>query len=121
MAKQQHVVVTRYGQGQRMRNVPMSMFGVRHFPAGMPEAAKATPGVLDQLPLTLKCHFGDTEQEAPAGTRGRFYLVRIAGVKLEEKNWSEGSSYLIKKSTMLGKLTTQTHFSSVAVVITPFD
>lgn len=121
MAKQQHVVITRYGQGERMRSVPTLMFGIRHFPAGMPEAAKATPGVLDQLPLTLKCHFGDTERAAPAGTRGGFYLVRTAGVKLEEKNWSEGSSYLIKKSTTLGKLTTQTHFSSVAAVITPFD
>lgn len=55
-----------------MRSVPMLMFGIRHFPAGMPEAAKATPGVLDQLPLTLKCHFGDTERAAPAGTRGDF-------------------------------------------------
>lgn len=91
MAKQQLGVNTRPGLGERTRSVPVSMLGVRHFPAGMPGAAKATPGVLDQLPGTLKCHFGDTE--APAGPRGRFHSVRTAGVKLEEKNWSEGSSY----------------------------
>lgn len=72
MAKQQHGVKTRHGQGGRTRRVPMLMFGVRHCPAGVPEAAKATPGVTDQLPLTLKCHFGDTK--APAGTRGQISL-----------------------------------------------
>lgn len=49
-------VHTRHGQGERTRSVPMSRVGVRHFPAGMPGAAKATPGV----PVTFKCHLGDT-------------------------------------------------------------
>lgn len=30
-------------------------------PCWDPGAAKATPAVPDQLPLTLRCHFGDTE------------------------------------------------------------
>lgn len=57
----------RHGQGERTRSVPMTGVGIRQFPAGMPEAARATPGIPGQLPVTLKCHLGDTRDFTRSG------------------------------------------------------
>lgn len=109
--------------------MPVLMSEIRHFPAEAPAAAsQPAPEVLAQekLPLTSKYHFGNwNTQSELQETHGqwRLRLARTAGVKLKEKNRfvSEGSLCLIEKPTTLGKFATQTFFSSVAVVITPFD
>lgn len=117
MTKQQPVVTTRCGQQKQTRSTPMFVFEIRHSSL---ECLRLPVCLLLEPSLHRSSHspystalLSETRRACcwRSEVSGSLHLGRAAGVTGRE-NWflCEGSLYLTRKFTALGRFTTQSFF-----------